>query len=73
MYGTTAGGGNYDCLSGTVFELAPSGTGCRESILYSLSGGINGSAPVSALLLDSRGNLYGPASTGGADGRGNRV
>jgi uncharacterized repeat protein (TIGR03803 family) len=69
IYGTTLGGGNSNCICGTVFELTPAGRGYRESILFSFSAGLNGSQPYSALLLDS-GNLYGTTSAGGAGAAG---
>ena len=68
LYGTTAMGG---FTGGTVFELTPTSRGdWSETILDRLgSGGVDGtnlgSMPMSALLLDQQGNLYGTASSGG--------
>jgi uncharacterized repeat protein (TIGR03803 family) len=62
MYGTTqlGGGGN-----GTVFKLTPSGSGWIESVLYSFTGGSDGGDPVSSVILDAAGNLYGTTGDGG--------
>lgn len=66
LYSTTASGGascsvNYlGC--GTVFKLAPDGI---ETVLYRFSGGADGWNPQAGLILDSKGNLYGTATSGG--------
>jgi uncharacterized repeat protein (TIGR03803 family) len=62
LYGTTYEGGPHD--SGTVFELAGSGTSWKETILDSFAGvdGANGSAN---LIFDSKGNFYGTTGSGG--------
>ena len=65
IYGTTSKGG-ADCNCGTVFKLASDGT---ETILYSFEAA-KGSTPKASLIMDRRGNLYGTASQGGADGFG---
>lgn len=63
VYGTTqAGTGN----SGTVFELSVNGQGAwTEKVLHSFTNGADGGAPSSVPALDSQGNLFGTASTGG--------
>jgi uncharacterized repeat protein (TIGR03803 family) len=61
LYGTTYGGGAYG--NGSVFKL--NGAGKERKLLYSFKGGADGVGPVSALTLDSAGNLYGTTSTGG--------
>ncbi|HEV2378626.1 MAG TPA: choice-of-anchor tandem repeat GloVer-containing protein [Terriglobia bacterium] len=67
LYGTAAGGGNSaDCLAfgggcGVIFRLSPSG---RETLLYTFTGGSDGSDPHSS-LLPYKGNLYGTAELGG--------
>lgn len=63
LYGTAAGGGAHSV--GLVFELMP-GTGGNwtEKVLHNFNGD---GAPLSGLILDGRGNLYG---TGGAGGVG---
>ena len=63
LYGTTLSGG--DGGYGTVFQLDPSGT---LTVLYSFTGGSDGQRPVTGLLADAAGNLYGTAHSGG-DGR----
>jgi uncharacterized repeat protein (TIGR03803 family) len=69
LYGTTySGGTNGD---GAVFELTPNGSGgWTESVLYSFCSVTNcadGENPVSGLVMDSSGNLYGTTWTGGVD------
>ena len=76
LYGTTTGGGTggsgtqncayfsgYTGLTtcGTVFKLSPNGT---ETVLWNFTGGDDGAAPYSSLLL-SNGKLYGTATNGG--------
>lgn len=66
LYGTTAYGGsgtdqlcNGDVGCGTVYELSPSGSGIwSETVLYSFTGGNDGSNPFAGLILDGQGNLY---------------
>jgi hypothetical protein len=54
LYGTFARGGPYQ--SGFVFELSPSQQGWTVQNLATFSGGFT---PVSGLVFDSHGNLYG--------------
>jgi uncharacterized repeat protein (TIGR03803 family) len=69
LYGTTPSGGNLG--GGTVFELAPNGTGgYNESITHSFGATGDGTDPNGALIRDSSGDLYGTAADGGADGDG---
>jgi uncharacterized repeat protein (TIGR03803 family) len=70
LYGTTyIGGANGD---GTVFELSPptqSDGSWTETVLYSFCSVTNcadGENPVSGLVFDASGNLYGTNWTGGA-------
>jgi hypothetical protein len=62
------GGGSSQ--SGTVFKLAPNGSGgCTESVVYSFAGsGIDGANPYGALIIDGAGNLYGTTVNGGIGG-----
>jgi uncharacterized repeat protein (TIGR03803 family) len=69
LYGTTAAGGQYeDCHStsligcGIVYKLTPSG---KESVLYNFTGGADGGTPLTNLVMDTDGNLYGATSAGG--------
>jgi uncharacterized repeat protein (TIGR03803 family) len=64
IYGTSVQGGDFG--SGTVFQLAPSGNGWIHTVLYSFTGGRDGGEPYKGVTLDSHGNLYGTAVTGGA-------
>lgn len=61
LYGTTATGGAFG--AGTVFELTPSCGGWTKAILYSFTGGSDGSGPTQ-VLVGNDGNLYGVASGG---------
>jgi uncharacterized repeat protein (TIGR03803 family) len=61
LYGTTFGGGTY--LQGTVFKLDPK-TG-THTVLYSFTGGADGSLPSAGVVLDSAGNIYGTTAEGG--------
>jgi uncharacterized repeat protein (TIGR03803 family) len=60
LYGTTEYGGTFN--NGTVFVLSTSGT---ETVLYSFTGGADGSQPLAGLVRDSAGNLYGTTVQGG--------
>ena len=65
LYGTTASGtSNY--FWGTVYKLAPHGSGWTETILYAFQDGNDGASPVSGLIFDQAGNLYGTTPGGGA-------
>jgi len=64
LYGTTSGGGAN--VYGTVFELTPRAGGrWKEKILHSFIDLDNGAQPVSGLIFDSSGNLYGTTQSGG--------
>lgn len=41
-----------------------------ETVLYSFTGGSEGSTPLGDLIFDNAGNLYGSTSTGGSEGGG---
>jgi uncharacterized repeat protein (TIGR03803 family) len=60
LYGTTQFGGAAG--SGTVYKIDPSG---NETVLYSFKNGADGGQPISNIIFDAQGNLYGTASTGG--------
>ena len=70
FYSTTSYGGAFG--AGTVFELSPNGGGgsWNETVLYSFTGGADGSNPYGPVLFDSVGNLYGTTENGGAAGGG---
>jgi uncharacterized repeat protein (TIGR03803 family) len=61
LYGTTYSGGSAG--AGAVFKVTQAGA---ESVLYSFSGGTDGSNPQSKLTSDAAGNLYGTTYYGGA-------
>ena len=73
VYGTTyAGGGTQVCADnggyagcGTVFELTPSGTGYAETVLWKFDV-THGESPMSGVILDNAGNLYGTTYQGGS-------
>jgi uncharacterized repeat protein (TIGR03803 family) len=70
MYGTTAAGGASGSTPlglGTLFKVDTAG---HESILYSFTGGSDGANPYAHLLVDTSGDLYGTASSGGCCGQG---
>ena len=61
LYGTTLGGGANDF--GTVFEITAGG---GESVLYSFGATKTDAVkPYAGLTIDSKGNLYGTATSGG--------
>jgi uncharacterized repeat protein (TIGR03803 family) len=64
---STFGYGGGTSFSGGVFKVAPDGT---ETVLYSFTGGADGAFPISALVRDSVGNLYGTTTQGGSVGAG---
>ena len=75
LYGTTSLGGTINCppqhqACGVVFELSPTkGGGWKETTLHSFNG-LDGSYPVSNLIFDSSGNLYGTTVFGGEHSNG---
>jgi uncharacterized repeat protein (TIGR03803 family) len=60
LFGVSSGGGAYG--NGVVFELDATG---QETVLYSFTGGSDGSGPDSELIFDEAGNLYGLTAGGG--------
>ncbi len=65
LYGTTTGGGKYS--KGVVYTINPASS---ERVLYSFTGGVDGSDPVGPVFLDAAGILYGTTAQGGANGLG---
>jgi uncharacterized repeat protein (TIGR03803 family) len=63
LYGTTYYAGVHDV--GTVYKLTHANGAWIETNLYSFKGGSDGSSPISTLVSDSAGNLYGTTSAGG--------
>jgi uncharacterized repeat protein (TIGR03803 family) len=70
LYGTTYYGGTYG--NGTVFELAHGANGTwKERILHHFNANAkDGFNPYAGIVLDSSGNLYGAAYSGGSYGSG---
>jgi uncharacterized repeat protein (TIGR03803 family) len=74
LYGTTVyGGANSEppCIAGScgaVFEMKPTaGGGWTEKVLYSFSkNGTDGFYPMSGVVMDAAGNLYGTTNQGGS-------
>jgi uncharacterized repeat protein (TIGR03803 family) len=70
LYGTAERGGTFGGMCGTgvgrgcgvVYKLDSSG---KESVLYSFTGGVDGWEPISGLIRDPYGNLYGTPELGG--------
>jgi uncharacterized repeat protein (TIGR03803 family) len=68
LYGTTYAGGNSSANDGVVFKLIPPSKGktaWTENVLWTFSGGNDGSEPTSSLILDAAGNVYGTTTGGG--------
>jgi uncharacterized repeat protein (TIGR03803 family) len=64
LYGTAFYGGTYD--NGMVFELTPTATGWKQTVLYSFNpNGIDGFGATGGLVFDGSGNLYGTTEFGG--------
>ena len=64
VYGTTYYGGANGI--GAVYELVPRPTGeWNERVIYSFQNGSDGNSPISNLVRDAAGNLYGTTSEGG--------
>lgn len=73
LYGMTSDGGDFKlpCQNstfgcGVVFKLTPASRGpWTEKVLYSFTGGTDGSVPNSNLVFDSAGNIFGMTQDGG--------
>ncbi len=68
LYGTTRCDGAYGF--GSVFKLTPSSPYWIYTPLHDFTGGSDGGYPISNIVIDANGNLYGTASTGGSKGVG---
>jgi uncharacterized repeat protein (TIGR03803 family) len=67
LYGTTYFGGRGN---GVVFELSPTSTGWKETVLHLFSGQNDGGYPGASLVFDGAGNLYGTTTAGGFNHQG---
>jgi uncharacterized repeat protein (TIGR03803 family) len=80
VYGSTLYGGDttsYDCRGGVipgcgvVYKLTPTAHGpWTQAVLYTFTGGKDGVWPISPLVFDPSGNLYGVTRYGGGIGNG---
>jgi len=66
LYGTTVGS-LTSTDRGMVYKLNPAGV---QTVLYRFRGGAYGGNPDGGVVLDTDGNLYGVAKTGGTDNNG---
>lgn len=67
LYGATSSGAAY--YHGAIFKLTPparGNTGWTMSVLYSFTGGQDGSSPNGDLIMDADGAIYGTAARGGS-------
>src|ERR1041385_2521741 len=65
LYGTTSAGGATG--NGVIFELIREGKGHQYKVLHSFDGNGEGGVPVTQLIMDTAGNLYGTATAGGSN------
>jgi uncharacterized repeat protein (TIGR03803 family) len=69
LYGTTNFGGAHNL--GTIFELSPAGGGTwTEKVIFSFTGGGDGSNPNGGLAIDSAGDLFATTPVGGGQNLG---
>ncbi len=68
LYGTTYYAGANDL--GSVYKLSHANGAWTESVIHSFKGGSDGDSPISTLVADAKGNLYGTTSDGGSVGCG---
>ena len=68
IFGTTQVGGASN--SGTVFEIARTGSTYGAPITLVSLGGSNGAGPEAGVIIDTAGNLFGTTDYGGASGLG---
>lgn len=75
LYGTTTGGGaGVNCGAagcGTVFKLTPIAGGWAEKVVHNFTNnGKDGYGPVTGVIFDASGNIFGTTYTGGEYGYG---
>ena len=70
LYGTSSTGGRPSCDCGTIFKLAPGGSGWTESVLHSFGSNGDGSYPYYGITPDGMGNYFGTTASGGTYGSG---
>ena len=64
LYGATDAQGTHGV--GTVFKLTHSADGWSMTVLYNFTGGSDGGYPVSGVVIDSNGNIFGTTNAGGS-------
>jgi len=69
LYGTTAYGGQF-CNCGVVYKLIPGASGKYTYRVLHNFNGQDGAGPLSGVIMDGQGNLYGTAVAGGPGGYG---
>jgi uncharacterized repeat protein (TIGR03803 family) len=66
IYGSTYSGGSSTVNAGVIFELIPQTSGAwTEKILHTFQSGADGSEPLTGVILDKSGNVYGTTLKGG--------
>ena len=66
LYGTTYAGGANGW--GMIYQLASTASGWTESVVHDFQNGSDGRIPMSNLIFDNSGNLYGATQAGEANG-----
>jgi hypothetical protein len=66
IYGTTEGGGQYGF--GTVFKLSRVNGIWQKTTLHSFPGGVGGWQPMTGVVVDKHGNVFGATYYGGKTG-----
>jgi uncharacterized repeat protein (TIGR03803 family) len=70
LYGTTGTGGDLACNNGsgcgTIFKLAPQTGGHFSFTMIDEFNGTSGSSPMTGVVVDAAGNLYGTTFAGGS-------
>jgi uncharacterized repeat protein (TIGR03803 family) len=72
LYGTAVTGGSGSCEGGcgVAYKLTNSGGTWTQTVIHAFTGGDDGSGPGARLTVDTSGNVYGMAPTGGLYGLG---
>jgi uncharacterized repeat protein (TIGR03803 family) len=66
IYGSAYSGGSSTVNAGVIFELIPQTSGAwTEKILHTFQSGADGSEPLTGVILDKSGNVYGTTLKGG--------
>lgn len=72
LYGTAVTGGSGNCEGGcgVAYKLSNTGGAWTQTVIHAFTGGDDGSGPGARVTVDTAGNIYGMAPTGGANGLG---